>query len=113
MTTRLLGVISFAWETTVGDQLDRNVHVGGGAGEDDYVAMREARDATLKPPKLLYPAIQVNIRGGRMPPPDANGMRYIKVPLSHTLVGEALPPGARRGRKRRRRSSAAHPSPAQ
>jgi glyoxylase-like metal-dependent hydrolase (beta-lactamase superfamily II) len=72
----------FAWETTVGDQLDRNVHVGGGAGEDDYVAMREARDATLKLPKLLYPALQVNIRGGRMPPPDANGIRYIKVPLS-------------------------------
>ncbi len=72
----------FAWETTVGDQLDRNVHVGGGVSEDDYVAMREARDATLKLPKLLYPALQVNIRGGRMPPPDANGIRYIKVPLS-------------------------------
>jgi glyoxylase-like metal-dependent hydrolase (beta-lactamase superfamily II) len=72
----------FAWETTVGDQLDRNVHVGGGVSEDDYVAMREARDATLKLPKLLYPALQVNIRGGRMPPPETNGIRYIKVPLS-------------------------------
>ena len=74
----------FAWETTVGDQLDGNVHIGGGVSENDYVAMREARDATLKLPKLLYPAIQVNIRGGRMPPPDPNGISYIKVPLSQS-----------------------------
>lgn len=72
----------FAWETTVGEQLDRNVHIGGGVGEDDYVAMRTMRDATLKVPKLLYPAIQVNIRGGRLPPAEANGTRYIKLPLS-------------------------------
>jgi glyoxylase-like metal-dependent hydrolase (beta-lactamase superfamily II) len=73
---------AFAWEASVGDQLDRNVHVGGGVSEEDYVAMRQARDATLKVPKLLYPAIQVNIRGGRLPPPDANGMRYLKIPIS-------------------------------
>ena len=72
----------FAWETTVGEQCDRNVHIGGGVGEEDYVAMRTARDATLKVPKLLYPAIQVNIRGGRLPPADANGTRYLKLPLS-------------------------------
>ena len=72
----------FAWETTVGEQLDRNIHVGGGVGEDDYVAMRERRDATLKAPKLLYPAIQVNIRGGRVPPPDAQGRRYLVLPLT-------------------------------
>ena len=72
----------FAWQTTVGEQLDRNAHVGGGVGEDAYVAMREARDATLKPPKLLYPAIQVNIRGGRLPPPDEQGRRYLVLPLS-------------------------------
>jgi glyoxylase-like metal-dependent hydrolase (beta-lactamase superfamily II) len=77
----------FAWETTVGEQLDRNVHIGGGVGEDAYVAMRETRDATLKPPKLLYPAIQVNIRGGRMPPPDENGRRFLRIPLN--LPGEA------------------------
>lgn len=77
----------FAWETTVGEQLDRNVHIGGGVGEDDYVAMRTMRDATLTMPKLLYPAIQVNIRGGRLPPPEANGTRYIKVPLS--VAGDA------------------------
>jgi glyoxylase-like metal-dependent hydrolase (beta-lactamase superfamily II) len=73
---------TFAWETTVGDERDRNVHIGGGVGEEDYVAMREARDATLSVPKLLYPAIQVNIRGGRLPPPDANGIAYIKLPLN-------------------------------
>jgi glyoxylase-like metal-dependent hydrolase (beta-lactamase superfamily II) len=72
----------FAWETTVGEQLDRNVHIGGGVGEEEYVAMRRARDATLKLPKLLYPAIQVNIRGGRFPPPDAHGERFLKLPLS-------------------------------
>ncbi|HWI89231.1 MAG TPA: MBL fold metallo-hydrolase [Sphingomicrobium sp.] len=72
----------FAWEATVGEQLDRNVHIGRGVAEDDYVAMRQTRDATLKMPKLLYPAIQVNIRGGRLPPPQANGVSYLKIPLS-------------------------------
>jgi len=76
---------SFAWETTVAEQVDRNVHIGGGVGEEDYVAMRQARDATLKAPNLLYPAIQVNIRGGRMPPPDERGRRYLVMPL--TLPG--------------------------
>jgi glyoxylase-like metal-dependent hydrolase (beta-lactamase superfamily II) len=72
----------FAWETSVGEQIDRNVHIGGGVAEDDYVAMRQARDATLKVPKLLYPAIQVNIRGGRLPSPGANGVSYLKIPLT-------------------------------
>jgi glyoxylase-like metal-dependent hydrolase (beta-lactamase superfamily II) len=72
----------FAWETTVGEQLDRNVHIGRGVSEEDFVAMREARDATLKLPKLLYPAIQVNIRGGRLPPPDASGITYLKLPVT-------------------------------
>ena len=76
------GRTEFAWETTVGEQLDRNVHIGGGVAEEDYVAMRQARDATLKVPKLLYPAIQVNIRGGRLPPADANGAVYLKIPLT-------------------------------
>lgn len=72
----------FAWETTVGEEADRNVHIGGGKSEADFVAMRRSRDATLCAPKLLYPAIQVNIRGGRLPPADANGVSYIKLPLS-------------------------------
>ena len=71
----------FAWETSVAEQRAHNVHVGAGVTEDDYVAMREARDATLCAPKLLLPAIQVNIRAGRFPPPEANGMRYLKIPV--------------------------------
>lgn len=71
----------FAWETSVGEQLDGNVHIGGGVAEDDYVMMRRTRDATLKTPKLLYPAIQVNIRGGRLPPRHSNGTRYLRLPL--------------------------------
>lgn len=72
----------FAWESTVGDQIDGNVHVGRGVTEDEYVAMREARDKTLCVPKLLYPAIQVNIRGGRFPPPNDRGERHLKLPIS-------------------------------
>jgi glyoxylase-like metal-dependent hydrolase (beta-lactamase superfamily II) len=73
---------NFAWETTVGEQIDHNVHIGGDVSEDDYVAMREARDKTLCMPKLLYPAIQVNIRGGRFPPADVHGQLFLKLPLS-------------------------------
>ena len=65
--TRLPDAIVFAWETTVGEQIDRNIHIGGGVSEDDYVAMREARDATLPVPKLLYPSIQVNLRARSAP----------------------------------------------
>ena len=72
----------FAWETTVGEERDRNVHVGGGVTERAFVNMREARDATLSVPKLLYPAIQVNIRGGRLPPPDPDGRRHLRIPLT-------------------------------
>ncbi len=71
---------NFAWETSVAEQRGRNVHVGAGVAEDAYVAMREARDATLKAPKLLYPAIQVNIRGGRLPP-AIGGRRFLKLPI--------------------------------
>jgi glyoxylase-like metal-dependent hydrolase (beta-lactamase superfamily II) len=71
---------AFAWETTVAEQRERNVHLGGGVAEDAYVAMREARDATLKIPKLLYPAIQVNMRGGRLPR-EVDGRRFIKLPV--------------------------------
>lgn len=71
----------FAWETTVAEERRRNPHVKDGIGEDAFVAMREQRDAALPVPKLLYPAIQVNIRAGRLPPADANGRRYIRIPL--------------------------------
>lgn len=71
----------YAWETTVADEKTRNVHIGGGVTEDDYVEMREARDATLAAPVLLLPSLQVNIRAGRLPGPEANGRRYLKIPL--------------------------------
>jgi glyoxylase-like metal-dependent hydrolase (beta-lactamase superfamily II) len=70
---------SFAWETTVGEEIDGNAHLKG--GEDAFVAMREARDATLSTPRLLLPAIQVNIRAGRFPAAQANGVRYLLIPV--------------------------------
>ena len=71
----------YAWETTVGEERARNVHVHEGVSEDEFVAMREKRDATLATPLLLLPSIQVNIRAGKMPPAEANGVRYLKVPV--------------------------------
>ena len=71
----------FEWETTVAEQRASNVHLGSGIPENDYVAMRELRDWTLSAPKLLLPAIQVNIRAGRLPPPEENGVCYLKIPV--------------------------------
>ena len=79
---------TFAWETTVGEQAAGNVHLRGGVCEDDYVAMRKARDAQLSVPKLLLPAIQVNIRAGRFPPAEADGVSYLKIPLTMIEGGE-------------------------
>ena len=72
----------FAWETTVGAQIDTNVHIGHGQSEDAFVKMREARDATLSTPRLLLPSIQVNIRAGRFPEAQANGVRYLMIPVT-------------------------------
>ena len=71
----------YAWETTVGEERARNVHVHEGVSEDDFVRMREARDSRLAAPVLLLPSIQVNIRAGKFPPAEANGVRYLKVPV--------------------------------
>jgi glyoxylase-like metal-dependent hydrolase (beta-lactamase superfamily II) len=71
----------YAWETTVAEQRANNVHVRDGVSEEDYVAMREARDAKLAAPLLLMPSIQVNIRAGELPPADADGVHYLKVPV--------------------------------
>jgi glyoxylase-like metal-dependent hydrolase (beta-lactamase superfamily II) len=71
----------YAWETTVGTQRANNVHVGCGTSEETFVRQRKARDATLSAPVLLLPSIQVNIRAGHFPPADANGVRYLKVPV--------------------------------
>lgn len=72
----------FAWETTVGAQKASNVHVGGQTEAADFVALREARDATLGMPKLIVPSLQVNMRAGNMPEPDDDGDVYLKVPLN-------------------------------
>ena len=77
----------YAWETTVAAQRAGNKHVHDGVSEDDFVAMRQSRDAELPMPALLMPSIQCNIRAGRLPPADADGMRHLRVPLS-------LQPGA-------------------
>ena len=71
----------FVWETTVAAQRDGNIHVRDGIGEDEFVAFREARDATLAMPRLILPSIQVNVRAGHLPEPEANGVRYLKLPL--------------------------------
>lgn len=72
---------AYVWETTVLAERTSNVHVHEGVGEDDFVAMRSGRDATLSMPKLILPSVQVNMRGGHLPPPEANGTRYLKIPL--------------------------------
>ena len=75
------GRSEFGWETTAADQKARNIHVHDGVTEESFVAMRQARDATLAVPRLILPSIQVNIRAGQLPEPEANGLRYLKLPL--------------------------------
>ena len=69
-------------ETTIGEQKRGNIHVREGVDEASYVAMRNARDATLSMPVLILPAVQVNIRAGALPEPEANGVRYLKLPIN-------------------------------
>lgn len=71
-----------AWETTVGEQREKNIHVRDGITEDAFVEMRRVRDATLEVPTLILPALQVNVRAGRLPPPDDNGVSYLRIPLN-------------------------------
>jgi glyoxylase-like metal-dependent hydrolase (beta-lactamase superfamily II) len=68
--------------STVGDEREKNVHVRNGISEEEFVAMRHARDATLGMPTLILPSVQVNMRAGHLPEPEANGTRYIKIPLN-------------------------------
>jgi glyoxylase-like metal-dependent hydrolase (beta-lactamase superfamily II) len=72
----------FAWTTTVAAERDANIHVGGGKAEEEFVAMRQARDATLPTPALLLAALQVNIRAGALPVADRDGRRFLKLPLN-------------------------------
>jgi glyoxylase-like metal-dependent hydrolase (beta-lactamase superfamily II) len=69
------------WESTVGEQKRSNPHVGGGRSEADFVALRRKRDAELPMPRLILHALQVNMNGGRLPPPEPNGRRYLKIPI--------------------------------
>lgn len=71
----------YAWETTVGEERKHNKHVREGISEDEFVAMREARDATLAAPTLLLPSIQVNMRAGKLPPAEHNGVHYLLIPV--------------------------------
>ncbi len=70
------------WETTVADEIAHNVHVGSGTSEDEFVTLREARDATLAMPKLIIPSLQVNMRAGQLPPKDEAGKTFLKVPVN-------------------------------
>lgn len=76
------GRTEFAWETTVGAQKAANVHIGGGQNEDDFVTLRETRDATLPMPKLIVPSLQVNMRAGHMPQADDSGTVMLKLPIN-------------------------------
>ncbi len=73
---------AYAWETTVGAQKAANIHVGAGKSREDFVAMRDTRDAALAMPRLIIPSLQVNMRAGRMPEPDADGGVFLKVPVN-------------------------------
>jgi glyoxylase-like metal-dependent hydrolase (beta-lactamase superfamily II) len=72
----------YAWETTIAAERAGNIHVREGKSEDEFVAMRTKRDAGLSMPKLILPAVQVNMRAGRLPEPDGNGTSYLKIPLN-------------------------------
>ncbi|MGM0914749.1 MAG: MBL fold metallo-hydrolase [Pseudomonadota bacterium] len=76
------------WESTVREQRETNKHLAGGVTEDDYAAMRDQRDSELPMPKLILHSLQINTRGGRLPVPEANGKRYLKIPLD-ALEGAA------------------------
>lgn len=72
----------YAWETTVAQQMATNLHIHAGINEADFVRMRTERDKTLSMPLLILPSVQVNMRGGNFPPPEGNGVSYLKIPLN-------------------------------
>lgn len=71
----------FAWETSVAEQRANNIHINNDVSESEFVALREGRDSELGMPNLLLPSIQVNIRAGKLPEPEGNGIRYLKIPI--------------------------------
>lgn len=72
----------FQCKTTIKEQRENNIHVGGGISEEEFVAMRTKRDATLSMPKLILPSVQLNMRAGEFPPAEDNGIRYFKIPIN-------------------------------
>jgi glyoxylase-like metal-dependent hydrolase (beta-lactamase superfamily II) len=76
------GRSEYVWETTVAAERAGNIHAHDGISEDEFVAMRESRDATLDMPRLILPAVQVNMRAGHLPPPEDNGISYLKIPVN-------------------------------
>ncbi len=72
----------FAWQSTVAEQRASNLHIGGDVSEDAFVVMREKRDALLSMPRLILPSVQVNMRAGYFPPPEDNGVSYLKIPVN-------------------------------
>jgi glyoxylase-like metal-dependent hydrolase (beta-lactamase superfamily II) len=78
------------WETTIGAQKDHNPHVSARTPRDEFVAARTARDATLRAPALLFQSVQVNVDGGRMPPADASGRRYLRLPINLFRAADEL-----------------------
>ncbi|MGO9398322.1 MAG: MBL fold metallo-hydrolase [Xanthobacteraceae bacterium] len=79
----------YAWETSVKEEREKNVHVKQGVTEDAFVTMRQTRDATLSAPRLLLPSIQVNIRAGKFPPAHVNGVSYLTIPVKFKNAGAA------------------------
>lgn len=79
---RAPGRDEYAWESTVAAQRAGNVHVRDGVSEEEFVALRTARDAKLEMPTLILPAVQVNMRAGNLPPPEENGVSYLKIPIT-------------------------------
>ena len=75
------GRSAYAWETTVAEERERNIHIHDGVSEAEFVERRRARDATLPPPVLILPSLQVNIRAGALPPPTAEGKIFLKLPV--------------------------------
>ena len=72
----------YAWETSVAEQREKNIHIHDGVSQQEFAQFRNERDANLGMPKLIIPSIQVNIRGGEFPPPEQNGISYLKIPLN-------------------------------
>jgi hypothetical protein len=74
------------WETTVGEEKKRNIHLKAGTLESEFIEIRMARDKTLGMPKLIIPSLQVNMRAGNLPEPEDSGVRYLKIPLNNIFM---------------------------